>query len=173
MASGQASTPAKTWSLSRIAQFAGMRVLAWDGDVLYASRGYALLRAKMKGDQVRWELVARYRPEWWRSFTSHSRLGARLCRDGFHALAVMPSGHIIAALPGAIATLQPGETEFRVTHRVLRGTRPLHLAQSAARFMFMRRMIAARPGMWPTHSARARFGTFTISLRTLGKTACG
>jgi hypothetical protein len=128
MASGQASTPAKTWSLSRIAQFAGMRVLAWDGDVLYASRGYALLRAKMKGDQVRWELVARYRPEWWRSFTSHSRLGARLCRDGFHALAVMPSGHIIAALPGAIATLQPGETEFRVTHRVLRGTRPLHIA---------------------------------------------
>jgi hypothetical protein len=48
-------------------------------------------------------------------------------RDGFHALAVLPAGNIVAAVPGAIATLRQGETEFRVTHRVTRGTRPLHI----------------------------------------------
>jgi hypothetical protein len=41
---------------------------------------------------------------------------------------VLPSGDLIAAVAGAIISLSPGETEFRVSHRVLRGTRPLHLA---------------------------------------------
>ena len=49
-------------------------------------------------------------------------------RDGFHALATLGSGHIVAAVPGAILTLAPGESEFRLSHRVLRGTRPLHIA---------------------------------------------
>jgi hypothetical protein len=49
-------------------------------------------------------------------------------RDGFHALVVLPSGELIAALPGAIATLRPGEKEFRVTHVLQRGTRPLNIA---------------------------------------------
>ena len=31
-------------------------------------------------------------------------------------------------LPGAIVTLATGRDEFRVTHRILRGTRPLHIA---------------------------------------------
>jgi hypothetical protein len=54
-------------------------------------------------------------------------LTSRLFRDGFHALAVLPSGYIVGAVPGAIITLAPGETEFRVSHKVLRGTRPLHI----------------------------------------------
>ena len=37
-------------------------------------------------------------------------------------------GHIVAAVPGAILTLAPGESEFQLSHRVLRGTRPLHIA---------------------------------------------
>jgi hypothetical protein len=56
-----------------------------------------------------------------------NRLTARLFRDGFHALVVLPSGALVAAAPGAIVTLRPGETEFRRTHRILRGTRPLHI----------------------------------------------
>jgi hypothetical protein len=52
---------------------------------------------------------------------------ARLFRDGFHALAVLPSGGFVAAVPRAIITLSPGASEFRVTHTIARGTRPLHI----------------------------------------------
>lgn len=117
------------WSLSRVATFPGLRALAWDGDLLYASCGYRLLRAKVTTDAgpLVWQPVARYRPAMWRNLSSSLRLGARAFRDGFHALATLSSGHIIAAVPGGIIALSPGETEFRVSHRVLRGIRPLHI----------------------------------------------
>ena len=54
-------------------------------------------------------------------------LTARLFRDGFHALAVLPSGGLVAAVPGAIVTLGSGQTEFHCTHNILRGTRPFHI----------------------------------------------
>jgi hypothetical protein len=50
-----------------------------------------------------------------------------LVRDGFHALAVLPSGGLVAAVPGAIVTLRANEAEFRRTHAITRGTRPLHI----------------------------------------------
>ncbi len=75
-----------------------------------------------------WENVGTYRPGPWRNISSSSRLASRLFRDGFHALAVLSSGHMVAAVPGSIVTLQPGDTEFRVSHKLLRGTRPLHVA---------------------------------------------
>jgi hypothetical protein len=102
--------------------------LAWDGDVLYASRGYRLFRCRPGATAIQWEVVARFSPVWWRKLTSASRLGYRLMRDGFHALVLLPSGELIAALPGAIATLRPGEVEFEVTHVLQRGTRPLNIA---------------------------------------------
>jgi hypothetical protein len=107
-----------------------MRVLAWDDNVLYASRGYTLFRARMSatGIEEDWQHVGVYRPGGWRSLTSSSRHSFRLFRDGFHALAALPSGNLVAAVAGAIISLMPGETEFKVSHRVLRGTRPLHLA---------------------------------------------
>jgi hypothetical protein len=63
-------------------------------------------------------------------------LGARFFRDGFHALAVLPSGHLIGAVPGAIVRLSPGETEFRASHRVTRGLRPLHIAATSSGHVF-------------------------------------
>jgi hypothetical protein len=108
-----------------------MRALYWDGDVLYASRGYELLRAKVDGTNPAWQSVGRYQPEWWRKISSVSRLSSRLFRDGFHALNVIPSKHLVAAVPKAIITLAPGSTEFQMTHRILRGTRPLHIASTA------------------------------------------
>ena len=116
-------------TVAPVAAFSRLRALAWDDDWLYASRGYSLLRAKMNtnADAIEWQPVARYAPAWWRNLSAASRLGFRLCRDGFHALATLASGHMVAAVPGAILTLPPGESEFRVSHRVLRGTRPLHL----------------------------------------------
>jgi hypothetical protein len=121
----------------RIAAFPRMRALAWGRNVLYASRGYTLLRARMQTNtNAVWEDVGTYRPGPWRSITSSSRLVSRLLRDGFHALAALSSGHLIAAVPHAILTLSQGETEFRVSHKLLRGTRPLHLAVTPADHIF-------------------------------------
>ncbi len=117
-----------TGRLTRVARFPQLRALAWDGDHLYASRGYELLRAKISDPSaLSWQPVAAFRPSLRRRLSVMNRLSARLFRDGFHALAVLPSGSLIAATPGAILTLHPGETEFRRTHTILRGTRPLHI----------------------------------------------
>jgi len=118
------------WNPVRIAAFPRLRVLAWRNDVLYACRGYTLLRARIEvhANSIEWEQVGQYHPVWWRALSSFFRLTSRLFRDGFHALATLSSGHLIGAVPGAIVTLAPGENEFRTAHRVLRGTRPLHIA---------------------------------------------
>src|SRR5580700_1105264 len=109
-----------------VGRFPRLRVLAWSGDWLYASRGYRLLRSRVSGVSE-WEWVGSYRPAAWRVISSSSRLASRFFRDGFHALAVLPSGHLIGAVPRAIVTLSPGELEFRVSHRLGRGLRPLHI----------------------------------------------
>ena len=126
----QAVVPRATASplhIAKVASFPRLRVLAWDKDVLYASRGYTLFKARFSKEPSDWVPVATYKPEWWRRLTNRSRLGYRLVRDGFHALAIHPNGNLIAAVPGAIVTLQSGERKFQITHRLLRGTRPLHI----------------------------------------------
>lgn len=129
--SGIASeAPAKEeWQLSCLAKFPRMRALAWSGQTLYASRGYELFCAEIIPGRIPidWKFVVRFHPAPWRKLSSSSRLLSRLLRDGFHALAILPSGRMIAAVPGAIITLAPGQAEFRITHRILRGTRPLHI----------------------------------------------
>jgi hypothetical protein len=106
----------------------GVRALAWSGNVLYASRGYQVLRGTFRDGHVRWEEVAQWKPPLWRYFTCRFWLASRLVRDGFHALAVLNDGHLVGAVPGAIVSLTPGAREFKTTHRVTRGTRPLHIA---------------------------------------------
>jgi hypothetical protein len=122
----------------RIAVFPGLRALAWGDDALYASRGYTLLRATMNSHAttIEWDHIGQYRPGPLRTVTSSSRLASRLFRDGFHALVALSSGHLVAAVPHAIVTLAPGETEFGISHKVLRGTRPLHLAVTASDQIF-------------------------------------
>lgn len=115
------------WSLERIHSFPRLRALAWVGDVLYAARGYSLLSAKIGATPIAWAQVAQYKPPWWRNLTASTSLTFRLVRDGFHALARLSSGALVAAVPGAIVTLNLGDTEFRATHKILRGTRPLHI----------------------------------------------
>jgi len=113
--------------LVRVARFPRLRTLAWSGDQLYASRGYRMMRARIQdpSNRLTGEPVAEFQPELRRRVPVVNRLTARLFRDGFHALAALPSGVRIAAVPGAIVTLRPGETEFRRTHTILRATRPL------------------------------------------------
>lgn len=135
MTTTRASTtqPSQERELTLVARFPRMRALAWSQDYLYGSRAYHLLRAnisqgKIPSNATPWQPVASFRPVWWRNASAATRLSSRLFRDGFHALAILPSGGIVGAVPGAIVTLLPGETEFRVTHAITRGTRPLHIA---------------------------------------------
>jgi hypothetical protein len=119
-------------ALRRVARFPRLRALAWSGDTLYASRNYELLCTKILPGQIpsdhqHWEAVAAFSPSYWRRWTSRSNLSSRLVRDGFHALAALPSHAVVAAVPGAIITLRPNETTFQITHKIIRGTRPLHI----------------------------------------------
>ena len=133
--------------LRRVAAWRGIRVLAWDGDVLYGCRGYQIVRLNARlqirpqvvrpqiGESEPWEVVARFRPVWWRNFSSRIALSYRLMRDGFHALAILGSPlesqtkeqTMVGAVPGALVTRTPGSDEFHVSHQVQRGTRPLHV----------------------------------------------
>lgn len=122
--------------LEPVSSFPNLRVLAWDRDMLYASRGYALLSARADDPQITWKSVGWFRPQWWRTLTSRNPLSFRLFRDGFHALAVDRSGNLVAAVPGALVTLRRGETEFQVSHRIQRGIRPLHIVATPDGRMF-------------------------------------
>ena len=126
------STPANhelTNLLSRVIRLPAFRALAWSGDALYASRGYELFRARIQDPirDINWQSVAKFSPGWKRQITSANRLSSRLFRDGFHALTVLPGGGFVAAIPGSILTLGANATEFRRTHAIIRGTRPLHI----------------------------------------------
>ena len=127
----QDTTREQAPQLRRLAAWRGIRVLAWDGDILYASRGYELVRllsvSLQRPNDTEWEPVASFSPVWWRNFTSRYRLTYRLVRDGFHALAVLDDKTMIAAVPSAIVTRQAESREFCPTHKLLRGTRPLHI----------------------------------------------
>src|ERR1700685_3802272 len=145
--SALATATASHVKLRKILALRGVRVLAWDSDVLYASRGYELIRWKApshgarRASDLQWKPAAKFHPAWWRNFTSRARLSSRLMRDGFHALAVLPDASgarsearsttdnlsLIAAVPGAIVTRTPRSDDFRVTHQIRRGTRPLHI----------------------------------------------
>jgi hypothetical protein len=120
-----ATSSSSALKLAPMATFANLRALSWDGDLLYASRGYELLSAR--APEFAWRTVGQYRPEWWRNLSTRNRLSFRLVRDGFHALAILPQGNTVAAVPGAIATLRAGESRFQISHRLRRGTRPLHI----------------------------------------------
>jgi hypothetical protein len=121
-------------TLRRVAAWRGIRVLVWNGDVLYGCRGYQIVCLRVHpqiGQSTEWEAVARFRPVWWRNLTARSTLSYRLMRDGFHALAILDgqtnNQTMVGAVPGALVTRTPGSEEFRVTHQVQRGTRPLHV----------------------------------------------
>jgi len=124
--------------LRKAAAWRGIRVLAWDGEVLYGCRGYQIVRLLVTpqiSESAEWESVARFHPIWWRNLTSCTALSYRLVRDGFHALAIIGNVQdaqtngqtIVGAVPGALVTRISDSEEFHVTHQVRRGTRPLHV----------------------------------------------
>jgi hypothetical protein len=123
--------------LTLTARVPGLRALAWSGRDLYASRGYELFRARVEDARdITWQPVAHLRPSLRRRLSVTNRLTARLFRDGFHALALLPSGAIIGGVPSSIVTLGPGESKFRQTHAITRGTRPLHITATPGGAVF-------------------------------------
>jgi len=133
-----AAAASSALKLRRVAAWRGNRVLAWDTDVLYACRGYQIVRLRAGlqiSNRAEWETIARFRPVWWRNLTSRTALSYRLVRDGFHALAILGGPldgqtndqTMVGVVPGAVVTRMPGSDEFHVTHQVQRGTRPLHI----------------------------------------------
>jgi|SRR5262252_2470488 len=123
-----AASAASVIKLRKVGAYQRIRVLAWAGDLLYACRGYDIVRWHAGAQS--WESVAHFQASWWRNLTSRSRLTYRLVRDGFHALAVLDDGTLVGAVPGAIVTCRPGTNRFQVTHRIARGTRPLHITRA-------------------------------------------
>jgi hypothetical protein len=134
--------------LSKVAAWRGIRVLAWDGDILYGCRGYQIVRLQACpqldrlhiSERTEWEPVASFHPVWWRNLTSRTALTYRLMRDGFHALTILGNRQtsqtsdrtandriMVGAVPSALITRTPNNNEFRITHRVQRGIRPLHV----------------------------------------------
>lgn len=113
--------------LKPLSRFPGRRPLTWHAGALYAAEGYTLWRWRPGDIETGWDQVARYRPGWLRRLSAATRPGYRLRREGFHALKALPDGTLVAVLPKAIALLRPGESEFEVSWRVQRGTRPLAL----------------------------------------------
>jgi hypothetical protein len=91
-----------------------------------------VLRLRAGESVGEWDTVARFHPVWWRSLTSGNALTYRLVRDGFHALATLNDGCMVGAVPGAIVTRCPESDVFEVTHRIVRGTRPLHITATAS-----------------------------------------
>lgn len=119
-----------TMDLRKLGGWRGIRVLAWHGNDLYACCGYGLLRLDSRdipSGKISWRPVARFRPEWWRTLTARNSLAYRLVRDGFHGLAIAGDQSMIAAVPGAIITRDQTGGEFKIAHKVVRGTRPLHI----------------------------------------------
>ena len=127
MATAPAVSPTVRLNAEPVATLPDYRALTWHGDLLYFSRGYELYTARMVSSPFQPRKVAAWSPGVRGALTSRFRLSSRLFRDGFHALAVLPSGNLVGAVPGAIVTLKRGEREFQITHQITRGTRPLHI----------------------------------------------
>ena len=127
MATAAAVSPSAGLKAELVTTLPGFRALAWHGDVLYLSCGYELYVSRMISPPFHTRKVASYSPGLGGSITRRFRLSSRLFRDGFHALVGLPSENLVGAVPGAIVTLRRGDREFQTTHRITRGTRPLHV----------------------------------------------
>jgi hypothetical protein len=128
--------PAADWNFVPLRTLPRTRALAWSDNLLYVSQGYTVRRGSFQDVQVDWQMVGQYNPPAWRQLTNKIPLAHRLVRDGFHALAALPSGHLVGAVPGAIVVRLPGASEFLSTHTIKRGTRPLHIVATPVGKLF-------------------------------------
>jgi len=117
-------------NLRLITQVPNFRVLLWEGDYLYGSRGYTLFRINGKEigqDNLTIEKVAYCKPDSIRRIASENNLLRRLLRAGFHAIRMLDS-KIIGIVAKNIVVMESNEKEFISTFKIKRGTRPLGMA---------------------------------------------
>ncbi|MCA8980252.1 MAG: hypothetical protein H6831_04270 [Planctomycetes bacterium] len=106
------------------------RVLAAEGDVLYAARGFTLEHSLDGG--LNFAPLAKVRAGAAERLMSSSSLTRRFFRTGFHGLLPLGGGAFAAIVRGRLLHLAAGATEFTTSHPVTRGTRPLNLCRSAS-----------------------------------------
>ncbi len=106
-----------------------LRVLHADGNSLYASSGLQLFASQ---GGAPFEPIATAPGGLVAKTIANTTLPARLLRSGFHALAPLPGSGLLAVARGALLHCAPGEREFRLAHRVTRGTRPLNICTTDA-----------------------------------------
>ncbi|MFQ5889831.1 MAG: hypothetical protein ACE5JR_07235 [Gemmatimonadota bacterium] len=135
-------------SLELIGRYVGVRALAWADGVLYAGKSYELVA--WSPDDPTWRPVAIYAPGPLARLSSSNHLMSRLARHGYHALAPLPDGGMVAVLRKVIARLEPGGRRLEPTFRVRRGTRPLSLAVTPAGEIFWGEYFSNR-GREPVH----------------------
>ena len=113
---------------SGLVRFPGIRVLTWDKDYLYVSKGYTLFRINTKGvelNELKLEEVASFNPDFVRKTASKNRILRRLFRTGFHSVRILPNSRIIGIVAKNIVILEFEGKEFMSTFKIKRGTRPL------------------------------------------------
>jgi len=176
--------------LVRCARIPHLRALAWNGETLYASRRYELLRASAADlpRELNWQVVGNFRPSWNRRLSVVNRLTTRLFRDGFHALALLPSGTIVARCPERLPLCGPMKQNSagplasfadrgRCTSRQFPAAgfsgESISTMPPAMRYTFTDQPMAACAGMSRTPFPNAPFDMFTTSSTTLGKIAFG
>lgn len=101
------------------------RVLHVEGETLYVGRGLDLLRSRDGG--AHFELIGRAPGGPVARRLAAKEYSSRLLRTGFHGLAPLPDGGLLAIVRGAILFQGPSDARFSVAQRVRRGSRPLNL----------------------------------------------
>ncbi len=102
-----------------------LRVLHVDGTEVWAGRGLTLLHSADGGAsfQERGRVPGRLAQR----LLSRNELTTRLFRTGFHAVAPLPGGALVAVVRGAVLHLRADAQEFELAHSIQRGKRPLNL----------------------------------------------
>ncbi|MCM8808173.1 MAG: hypothetical protein ABIN23_04950 [candidate division WOR-3 bacterium] len=116
--------------LIEILRIPSFRVLLWDENYLYGSRGYTVYRInsdEIENKNINLEKVGFFRSDLIRKLSSKSRLLSRLFRAGFHCIRKIHE-KIIGIVAKNIVLLEPDEKEFRSVFKIDRGTRPLGIA---------------------------------------------
>ncbi len=114
--------------LEPLARYPGLRVLGWQAGVLYAARGYEVLR--WMPASLAWESAGEFDPGLLRRWASQARLADRLTRGGCHGIARVGDGALVASFPGVIALRRAGTLRFDPVLDVPRGRRPLAIAST-------------------------------------------
>lgn len=117
--------------IRKIARLPNLLALGWEGDYLYASRGYKVYRINIKDVSLTnapLENAGFFRADFVRKIASGNIILKRLLRLGFHTIRFLPDSRIIGIAAKNIVVLEPGRNEFISTFRIKRGTRPLGMA---------------------------------------------